>query len=295
MIRSVRPVALYVNTLTMPLWILAGRLTRTPVLVHVHEAEEDAAKLLRIALNAPLLLAQSVLANSEVSRRVLLDVLPCLARRTVVVHNGVSDRGAAPLDRAQPGRIAVVARLSPRKGVDVAIDAIAILRAAGRDVRLDVCGTAYAGYEWFEKELRARASEPMLADAVHFLGYVNPTDPVLAAASIVLVPSRVEPFGNTAVEGLLSGRPVIASAVQGLAEILTDGQTGLLVPPGDARALAGAIGRLLDDSNLSAAIAERGRRDALRRFSIDRYQADVNAAIVLIARDHVVQPGRNSH
>jgi glycosyltransferase involved in cell wall biosynthesis len=295
LIRGVRPDALYVNTLTLPLWILAGRLTHTPVLVHVHEAEEDIAVLLRIVLNAPLFLAHSVVANSEVSRRVLLDVLPGLDGRTVVIPNGISDGGAEPLDRAIPGRIALVARLSPRKGVDVAIEAIASLREQGRDVRLDICGTAYVGYEWFEQQLRARADEPGLAGSVCFLGYINPTEPVLAAASIVLVPSRVEPFGNTAVEGLLSGRPVIASAVQGLAEILTDGQTGLLVPAGDVRALAGAIARLMDDPDLAARLAERGRSEAVRRYAIDRYQNEVNAAIVSIARNYSAQPGPGPH
>lgn len=284
LIRSVRPDALYVNTVTIPLWILAGSLTRTPVLVHVHEAEEDAPRLVRMALNAPLFLAESVIANSAASRRVLLDALPRLAQRTAVVPNGIVDRGSASLECAEPGRLALVARLSPRKGVDVALEATALLRAQGRDVRLDVCGTAYAGYEWFEQQLRARAAAPGLTGAVRFLGYVNPIDSVLAAASIVLVPSRVEPFGNTAVEGLLSGRPVIASDVQGLAEILTDGQTGLLVPAGDAPGLAAAVGRLLDDPHLAAMLAERGRREALIRFSVDRYQRDVSAAIASIAR-----------
>jgi glycosyltransferase involved in cell wall biosynthesis len=286
-LRSVRPDVVYVNTVTIPLWIIAARLTRTPVLVHVHEAEEGVSRIIRAALGAPLLLASAVITNSSASRRVLLDVAPLsrLARRTSVVPNGLSDKGGAPLGQAAPGRLVLVARLSPRKGVDVALEAVAILRRQGREVSLDIAGTAYPGYEWFEKQLRYRAARADLSGAVRFLGYVNPTAPWLAAASVVLVPSRVEPFGNTAVEGLLAQRPVVASDVQGLAEILTDGRTGLLVAPGDADSLAAAIARILDDPKLAKALAVAGRAEAERRFSSDRYRRDICASVAALCRE----------
>lgn len=278
-IRQVRPDVLYVNTVTIPWWILAGRVTRTAVIVHVHEAEEDASRVIRIALNSPLLFAHKVIANSRASRQVLAGVLPRLGRRTVVIPNGIADPGWTEPDLAEPGRVALVARLSPRKGVDVALEAIALLRAEGREVCLDVCGTAYPGYEWFEKELRERADEPVLRGSIQFLGYVNPTAPILASAAVVLVPSRVEPFGNTAVEGLLARRPVVASNVQGLAEIINDGQTGVLVPPGNARALATAIGSLLDDPSAARKLADAGWVEAHERFSVERYRGDIATAV----------------
>ena len=283
-IRAAHPDAVYVNTVTIPLWILAARLTRTPVLVHVHEAEEDAPRILRIALLAPLLLASAVIANSEASRRVLIDGLPRLARRTTVIPNGIPDIAGDSPDAAEPGRLALVARLSPRKGVDVALDAVALLRRRGYPVSLDVCGTAYPGYEWFDRQLRDRAGKPDLAGAIRFLGYVNPTGPVLARASVVLVPSRTEPFGNTAVEGFLARRPVVASRVQGLAEIVADGRTGLLVPPGDAVALAAAIARILDDPALARTLAEAGRTEAETRFSSARYRRDICSAVAGVYR-----------
>ena len=283
-IRAAHPDAVYVNTVTIPLWILAARLTRTPVLVHVHEAEEDAPRIIRIALLAPLLLASAVIANSEASRRVLVDVLPRLAGRTTVIPNGIPDTAGDSPDVAEPGRLALVARLSPRKGVDVALEAVALLRRRGYPVSLDVCGTAYPGYEWFERQLRDRAGKPDLAGAIRFLGYVNPTGPVLARASVVLVPSRTEPFGNTAVEGFLARRPVVASRVQGLAEIIADGRTGLLVPPGDAPALAAAVARILDDPALAKCLAAAGRTEAETRFSAARYRRDICSSVAGVYR-----------
>jgi glycosyltransferase involved in cell wall biosynthesis len=99
----------------------------------------------------------------------------------------------------------------------------------------------------------------------------------------VLVPSRAEPFGNTALEAQLAGRPVVASAVQGLQEIVTDGETGLLVPPDDPVALAAAIATLLDDPERARAMALAGHRSAQANFSLDRYRSAITDAVARTA------------
>jgi len=279
-IRAQAPDVVYVNTVTIPLWVLAARLAGKRVLVHVHEAEEDAPRLVRAGLVAPLLLASKIVTNSEASRTAVVAALPRLKRRIIVVPNGVSDPGPQASERSVAGQLTLVGRLSPRKGTDVALEALALLRREGRAVELEICGTPFAGYEWFEAELRERASQADLAGAVRFSGYVNPTGPVLAAANVVIVPSRTEPFGLTAVEGMLAGRPVVASRVQGLAEIIVDGRTGLLVEPGDPQALASAIARLLDCATLAGTLAEAGRLAALERFGADRYRGEITAVVV---------------
>jgi glycosyltransferase involved in cell wall biosynthesis len=283
-IRALKPAVVYVNTVTIPVWPLAARLAGVPVLGHVHEAEEDQRAIIRKAMAAPLFMADEVLVNSAAAGKALTDVLPRLGRRITVVHNGVPTPdfpASPPRSRVpgDPGRIALVGRLSPRKGIDVALDAIGLLQQQGRDVDLIVCGTVFPGYEWYEEELRERAARPDLAGHVELAGYVHPTWPVLADADLVLVPSRVEPFGNAAVEGLLARRPVIASGVQGLAEVIVADRTGLLVEPGDATALATAIGALLDDPVRASELATAGHADAEERFSLSRYRAQVVAAL----------------
>ena len=138
-----------------------------------------------------------------------------------------------------------------------------------------MCGSVFPGYEWYEEQLRERASRTDLAGSVELAGYVHPTWPVLQDSDVVLVPSRVEPFGNTAAEALLARRPVVASRVQGLAEVVQDGRTGLLVPPDDPRALADAVLRLATDPSLAARLATTGRADAAERFSVERYRRDM--------------------
>ena len=102
---------------------------------------------------------------------------------------------------------------------------------------------------------------------------MRPTWPVLEAADAVVVPSRAEPFGNTAVEAMHAARPLVASRVQGLAEVVTDAITGLLVPADDAAALAEALGALAADPALAARLAEQGAREAAERFSVAGYRA----------------------
>ncbi|MGY1746888.1 glycosyltransferase family 4 protein [Blastococcus sp. SYSU D00695] len=281
-LRAGRHRVVYVNTVTVPLWLVAARLARVPALCHVHEAEE-VGRALSLLLNAPLLLARTVVVNSRAAEETVVRAVPVLRSRTRVVHNGMAGPPEPPGPPPAAGdgthHVVLVARLSPRKGTDVALEAVARLRDAGRDVRLELCGSVFRGYEWFQQELEARAQRPDLAGAVHFAGYTSPTWDALARAEVVLVPSRAEPFGNTAVEAQLAGRPVIASDVQGLREIVDPGRTGLLVPPEDPGALAGALARLLDDPAGSAELARAGRESALRRFTSERYRAAVVGAV----------------
>ncbi len=92
---------------------------------------------------------------------------------------------------------------------------------------------------------------------------------------IVAVPSLREPFGRVAVEGMLAGRPVIASDIDGLRSIVVDGGTGQLVAPGDPQDLARAISSLAGRPELRAQLGRAGRRRALDRFSITRTAEEV--------------------
>ena len=266
LLRRARPDALVVNTLTLPWWVAAGRLAGVDVVVYCHEAEAQRPRPVQTALAAPLLGARAVVANSRATARVLTAALPALAGRIAVVPNGVPDAGApAPA----------------RERAMVALEAVARLRAGGADARLDVCGSVFPGYEWFEAELRERAGRADLAGAVAFHGYVSPTRPLLEAADVVLVPSFGESFGNVAVEGMLAGRPVVACDGLGLGEVLSGApRTGRLVPPGDADALARAVAALAADPAGARAVGAAGRAEALARFSPGRYREALVRAVL---------------
>lgn len=279
LIRRVRPDVVYANTITAPVWILAGFLTGTPSLCHVHEAEETGNRLLQMLLAAPLLLCKTIIVNSEASREVIDQSWAKLRDRIELIYNGVPQpirTSTKTIPTVVSGvRIVLVGRLSPRKGTDVALEALAELVKKGRDVSISICGDTYPGYEWFESRLRERAQMSDLIGRVQFCGYIRNVHEYFAQAHIVVVPSIAEPFGNVAVEAQLASRPVVASNVQGLAEIIDHGRTGLLCPPGDHVKIAEAIIRLVDDPAWAEKIAQAGYDSAVRRFGVERYHQSI--------------------
>lgn len=286
-IRGISADVVYVNTVTIPWWIFAARVTRTPVVCHVHEAETTDGWIVRRLLNGPLLLADRVIAISKATVHATSDGIGRLSRRMQLIYNGVP----APLHEthlrplSHPTRLAVVSRLSPRKAPHVAMEATALLRDRGRDVELLVYGTPFDGYEWYETELRERAAEPALAGSVSFLGYQRPIWNALERADIVVAPSLREPFGNAVVEAQLARRPVVASAALGHLETIDHGRTGILVDPDDAEALAAGVERLLDDPELTSSITDRAAAAAVNRFGVERYQREIIDLVDAVIRD----------
>ena len=277
LIRSVRPSVLYVSTLTIPLWSVLGRLFGVPVLAHVHESERQAPLALRRVLAAPLLLADRVLINSEFSRSVLADSFATLRRRSAVIYNGVpgpvTPTSARPAIDG-PARLLFVGRLAPRKGPQVAIAAVEALAERGRDVRLDLVGSVFPGYEWFERQLVEQIAGAGLSDRVRLIGFRPDIWPALAGADIVLVPSQGdEPFGNTAVEAVLAGRPVIVSAGSGLDEAVHGVTAARRVPPGEVAAWADAVDELIENWPAVRAAVEADAVAAGRRFAPAAYAA----------------------
>lgn len=280
MLRRMRPEILYVNTITIPSWLIAAQLTRSTSICHVHEAEDRGNRLIRKAIISPLWMADCVLVNSNASRHAIVKVAPSLDHKLSKVYNGINGPDYMPQPPPVPSRgdevrIALVARLSPRKGIDIALEAIAELRREGRNVKIEICGSVFPGYEWFEDSLRRRAAQPDLIGAVRFSGYVSPVWPMLAASHMAVVPSRAEPFGNTAVEAQLAMRPVVVSDTQGLREIVVDRVTGLLFQPGSSIELAQRLRELIESPDLGGTIALNGYKDAHKRFSTDRYRSEI--------------------
>ncbi len=272
---------LYVSTVTAPEWLLAGRLAGVRVVCHVHESMPMSRPASALLLS-PLLAADLVVANSgDTQAWIRASLGERVARRTRVVHNGVREP-ASPAATPPPGRprsLVVVGRLSVIKGQDTAVRATALVRQAGHDVTLTLVGDCYPGYEAVEDGLRDLAVRERVDDVTVFTGFRDPS-PIVAAADVVLVPSRVESFGLAAVESLLLGRPVVATRIGGLPEVVRDGETGLLVPADDPRALADAVIRLLEDPQLAAALGAAGRADARARFSMPAFAAALADAVL---------------
>ena len=143
--------------------------------------------------------------------------------------------------------------------------ALAQARSKVPDVSLDIAGRGPLA-----PALKAYARELGLDDAVRFLGFVTPVEAAIEDAAIVVVPSLGEGFGMVALEAMERARPVVASAVGGLSEIVADGETGLVVPAGEAEPLADAIVALAGDLPRAAEMGLAGRERALQAFTPER-------------------------
>jgi glycosyltransferase involved in cell wall biosynthesis len=165
--------------------------------------------------------------------------------------------------------------MQPYKGFHVLLDAVRRLRQQGReDVVLALCGEGPQ-----LPELREQARP--LGEQVRFLGRRDDVPQLLGGATIAVVPSLwEEAFGLAVAEGMAAGVPVVASRIGGIPEQVEDGQSGLLVPPGDADALAGALLRLLSDPEERTRLAAQGRERARNHFSIERTVAALHRVLL---------------
>lgn len=275
LLSRIKPAAVLVNTTTIPLWLALPRLSGHRIVLHVHESERRAPTMLRVGLSLPSALAHRVITNSHFTNDSYLQFVPWVRSRSQVILNGVPGPEDTTPPRAQldrPVRLLYVGRLSERKGVMVAVEAVEMLQRKGVDVELSLVGAVYEGYEWFEQKLREKVAGLPRPERVKFLGFQDPVWPHYATADIALVPSTLEePFGNTAVEAVLAERPVIASRIGGLREAAEPYDSAVLVAPGDAGDLARGIERIIENwqdyrRDASAAVEIARRRHDPRHF-----------------------------
>jgi glycosyltransferase involved in cell wall biosynthesis len=216
-----------------------------------------------------------VIAISEGVRAALLRA-GVEAGRIRVVSSGVdvaafADVGPATRDAvrrawgigAEATVVLVVGALEERKGHAVLLDAARRLRPSRPDLRLVFCGDGSA-------RQRLETAAAKLGGTVVFAGFRSDVAACLAAADVVALPSLHEGLGVAALEAMAAERPVVASRVGGLAEVIVEGETGALVPPGDTEALARAVDRLAADPSLRARLGAAGRARVVARHTMAR-------------------------
>lgn len=272
-----------------------------PDVVHVHAAAELALLVRTVDRSVPVVLTMHGLAvaNPEANYR-LAASLARLARvqrvigvsrhearmmiragfpaeRVRVVHNGIPDVTEPPIDwrrrlgwPAEAPVVGAVGRLEPVKGFHVLLAAMKKLSQPAGSAwplppRLVVVGD---GSE--RAALERRAAELGIADRVHFAGYIPDAHRAPGGFDVMVIPSLQEALSLACLEAMASACPVVASDVGGLPELVQDGRTGLLVPPGDADVLAAAVYQLLSDVSYARQMGEAARRVFLENFHVDR-------------------------
>ncbi|MDR7545120.1 MAG: glycosyltransferase [Armatimonadota bacterium] len=288
---------------------IAARLARVPAVVftaHGWPSLDALPPLVRLAYQIAergvARLSDVVICVSEHDRRRALEMGAGTPDRLVVVRNGVDpalwarptghllERGyVAPMDRpAHDGACTAVcvARLTVQKDPLLLLRAWKMVRGAHRLVLI--------GDGPLRVELEVFSAREGLSDRVAFLGARDDVPVALGAADLFVLASRWEGLPFAVLEAMFFGLPVVATRVGGIPEAVADGETGILVPPGDARALAEAVERLAADPHLRRKMGAAGRRRAEACFTEARMlaeSADVYARL-LMPRGAAVVPSR---
>ena len=214
--------------------------------------------------------------------------------RVHVVYNGldVMDVPTAPrpqlyaelgLDPARP-IVGMFSRLVPWKGHTVFVDALARIVRACPDVQAIVVGKEEITAPGYVQALQEQAKRQGIEGHLHFLGHRDDVLDLYALVNVVVHASvRDEPFGRVIIEGMAAARPVVATRGGGTVEIVRDGETGYLVPQGDATAMAEAVLKLLRDPERARWMGEAARADVARRF-----RAEDTARAIMDIYEHIL-------
>jgi glycosyltransferase involved in cell wall biosynthesis len=268
---------------------LAGS-TRPPVVVHTFHghtlegyfgpAKQAAYRIVERALAHE---TDALIAVSPEVRDDLLAIGVGRASQYAVVRLGIelsertegAERGGELRDALGIARerftVGWVGRMTAVKRADDVLQALRLLHDRGHDAALVMVGDGPD-----RPELEALARELGIEDSTRFVGYQHEVGPWFHAFDALLLPSRNEGTPVSAIETLAAGRPVVASRVGGLPDVVQDGVDGYLVPVGDVAAAAGMLARLADDPELRRRMGSTGRERVLARYQVPRLVEDVD-------------------
>ena len=255
------------DELAHPSLVWTNRHLSTPIVTIVHHLRASEARRLQPLYRAVerryLRGVDGVVCNSTVTRDVVLESGVAVDRTVVAPPAGdrfdpsIADNRIAARAREKPLRVLFVGNITPRKGVDTLIDGLAV---AGGDAELTVVGKP--ADEDYVSRCHDRVADHGVGDRVTFTGGID--DDALVAAfrehHVLAVPSQYEGYGIVYLEGMGFGLPAIASRAGGATDIVTDGETGILVEPGDVTAVADAISMLATDRERLATMGQAARR-----------------------------------
>lgn len=283
-LRRARPELVVVVTTVLPAALIAARLERLPTIVYVGEIFAKghvegrlralggrAVARLSEALADRLVCCSQAVADQFGQRGKAVTIYPGISG-SYAQGDGAAFRARHGLEDASP-LIAVIGNVCEARAQDISVRALPAIRERFPAAELVIAGLAHPrpADEAFEAGVRDLVGELGLEPSVAFSGFVERVADAYSAADVVVNPARFnEPFGRVALEALVAGRPVVATTVGAIPEVLRDGRDAVLVPRDDPQALAEAVVRLVEDPALSASLVAEGGRRVRAEFGEER-------------------------
>jgi glycosyltransferase involved in cell wall biosynthesis len=271
-----RPDVVVVLTATLPHALVAARIEGIPTILYAAELLDRGygRRAWRAVGGSALVGASARLADTVVAcSHTVGEPYRRAGARVRVIYPGIANVPLPIRDRVNGPVVASIGSLTRGRGQDVLLGAVARLRRRLPCVRCVIAGKPHPRRhdEQYAHELEALAVTLGIGESVTFTGFVNDVATVLAQCHVVVNPARFpEPFGRAALEALAAGRPVVATRVGAIPEVLEHETDALLVPPDDEIALADAIERLWRQPEFAADLVERARARISERFDETR-------------------------
>jgi glycosyltransferase involved in cell wall biosynthesis len=262
---------------------LVAWLSRRPIVWHMRDLPSKRGDARNLLDRLFKIVKPGIIA---ISQAVADDLSPPFAARTRVVYNGIDldafdarKLAVSDLPPAEAGTlIGTISHLIPWKGQDVFLYAAAQLLRRHPEARFLIVGDPIFQFRQERERLEGIARYLGISDRVVFAGHREDVPAVLASLDIFALPSLYEPFGRVLIEAMAASRPIVASRAGGVPEIVLDGQTGILVTPGDPQALADALAMMIEQPQTAQRLAVAARIRVCEAFSLDATLAGVMAA-----------------
>lgn len=270
------PDIVHVNTTAIPVAAALGRPEGRRVVWHVHEIVVSPRPLAWMLRTLPMWAGNDVVGISD-AVCANLNRARFTRARLHRVHNGVPARQLTNRHRqSAPLQCVFVGRLNKWKGYDLFVEAAGRVADAFPDVRFAIAGGPPAGEQWRVADLHRQLTERGLSRRVEVLGVCDDVPSLFDRSHVAVVPSRwPEPFGLVIIEAMRSGCAVVAADHGAAREIISDGETGVLFPPGDATGLASAMKRLLGDSEMRQQLGIKAASVVERDFSVAQFESEM--------------------
>ncbi|MHB8168809.1 MAG: glycosyltransferase [Thermoleophilia bacterium] len=257
---------------------IAAWLSGTPHVWHFREIQTEFGIMLRLYEPVVRLLSTRLIFITQAVAEQFRDAR--IRAKGKVIHDGipVQEYGDLAGEPGSNGSVVVtsIGRLAPYKGQDVLVRALAGAAGEGVDLEAFIVGDVYADRHAYRMELIELAARLGMEDRIHFVGFHEEIQPYLERCNIFVMPAnRQEPLGIVMLEAMAASRAVIATNGGGVAEIVKDGETGILVQVGDDRGMAAAIVSLARDPEKRRRLAQRGHEIVRQRFSEEAMLAEI--------------------
>lgn len=266
----------YGSVLRKGILIAMARSFGVPVVLHLHGGRfpkhfKDSSPLMRWAIRRMMAMTSEIVVLGEFWRDWVAEAFgPEMRQRTTLLHNAVPGPASPPVrDDAEDGfagpvRLLFLGRLIKLKGIDVLLNALASPACRDRNWQVTIAGDGDL------ETYRGLAAELGIADRVRFTGWLDQAGcrRELANAHVLVQPSMFEGLPMSVLEAMAEGLTIVATPVGSVPDAIADGETGLLVPPGDVAALADALARVIDDRNLRRNLSAGARARWERQFDV---------------------------